>query len=112
MAFLNTQELNSNTRALQDEISPRDLLFLRNLSKYGLTIVEIKVSPISPVINKTLEEINLPQDSLVVNIIKDDCSYFPTDNTILNSGDILYILTTYSSESSLRGVFIPTRYRH
>lgn len=98
---------NRKEKSIKEELSPRDLLFLKNLTKHGLTLIEIKISPISPVVNHKISDITLPKDSIIVNIIRNNHSHFPSDEMILFAKDIVYILASQVVENDLREVFIP-----
>lgn len=111
MVQLGFDKRGNNDRPIQDELSPRDLLFLKNLTRFGLCLIEIKVSPISPVIGKTLNKLGLPEDSIIINIIKDNQSFFPTNELTLESGDIVYFLASQVFENSIKEIFIPEEFK-
>lgn len=111
MVQLGFDKRGNNDRSIQDELSPRDLLFLKNLTRFGLCLIEIKVSPISPVIGKTIDELNLPENSLIINIIKDNQSIFPNSKLTLESSDIVYFLASQVYEESIKKIFIPEEFK-
>lgn len=111
MVNLNFESIINKEKSIQDELSPRDLLFLKNLTRYGLNLIEIKVSPISPVIGKKMTELGLPEDCILINIIKNNKNYFPSEDTTLESGDIVYFLSSQIVEDSLKKVFIPVQFK-
>ena len=111
MVNLNFEAIGNNEKSIQDELSPRDLLFLKNLTRYGLNLIEIKVSPISPVIGKTVTQLDLPDDCKLINIIKNNKNHFPSEHTQLESGDIIYFVASQIVEDSLKEVFIPVQFK-
>ncbi len=111
MIQLGIEKTSARDRSIAEELSPRDLLFLKNLGKYGLTILEVKVSPISPVIGLPVTELPLPEKAMAINVIKGNQSYFPSDDLILDNGDIVYFLTSQIVEDFVKEVFIPPEYK-
>lgn len=105
------EKRGNKDRSLAEELSPRDLLFLKNLAKHDLTLIEIKVSPISPVLGLTIAELSLPEKSLVINVIKGAESYFPSEDHVLEEGDLIYFLASKTAENSLKEVFVPLEYK-
>ena len=111
MIQLGIEKNSSRDKSIAEELSPRDLLFLKNLAKYGLTILEVKVSPISPVIGMPVTKLPLPEKAMAINVIKKNHSYFPSDDLILESTDIVYFLTSQIVEDFVKEVFIPHEYK-
>ncbi|MEW5820551.1 MAG: TrkA C-terminal domain-containing protein [Cyanobacteriota bacterium] len=111
MVHLEIEKFGSRDRSIQEELSPRDLLFLKKLTRYGLTIIEIKVSPISPVVGKKIYDLVIPDNSILVNVIKKNQSHFPSKDLVLENGDIVYFLASQVVEDSLKEVFIPPEFK-
>ncbi|AFS70608.1 potassium/proton antiporter [Exiguobacterium antarcticum] len=65
-------------------------------------IVEVSVPSFCPIDGKTLQEIEMPQDLLVVAVIRDDAILTPRGQTRLIGGDQLLILTPKQSEERIR----------
>lgn len=111
MIPLELKKLVIKDKSIQDELSPRDLLFLKNLTRFGLSLIEIKISPICPIIGCCISEVTFPEDSLLINIIKDNRNFFPNGKLILESGDIVYFLASQAIEYDLRNAFIPHKFK-
>ena len=78
---------------------------LMTLKRAGLEILEMSIPPLSPVINKTLGQINLPRRCTLALIIRGDESIPPSSDTILREGDEIYALVTREGEAELRNTF-------
>ncbi|MDI3235453.1 potassium/proton antiporter [Exiguobacterium antarcticum] len=65
-------------------------------------IVEVSVPSFCRIDGKTLQEIEMPQDLLVVAVIRDDAILTPRGQTRLIGGDQLLILTPKQSEERIR----------
>jgi Trk K+ transport system NAD-binding subunit len=110
MVNLEIQNYLNTDRSIEEDLSPRDLLFLKNLTRYNLTLIEIKVSPICPLIGKNLSDIQFPENAMVINIIQNERNYFPKEDFVLQSSDIVYFLADKAFENKLRKLFIPHEY--
>ena len=55
----------------------------------------------SPVINKQIQEIRLPQDSVLVSIVRGEEVIVPKGNTVLKPGDDIIALTLVGNEPQL-----------
>ena len=65
----------------------------------------MNIPPLSPVINKTLGQINLPRRCTLALIIRGEESITPNSDTILREGDEIYALVTREGEAELRNTF-------
>ena len=110
MIDLEVHNFLGSERSIQEELYPRDLLFLKNLTRYGLTLIEIKLSPICPINGKQISEIELPEGAILINVIHNERSHFPDENTVLENGDIVYFLASRYAENDLREIFTPDEY--
>lgn len=78
---------------------------LMTLTRAGLEILEMIIPPLSPVIGKTLGQVNLPRRCTLALIIRGDESIFPDSETVLQEGDEVYALVTREGEAELRNTF-------
>jgi trk system potassium uptake protein TrkA len=66
-----------------------------------LALVRVDLPEDSPVINKKVQDINLPPDSVLVTIIRKDNVIVPQGNTSLQQGDDIIALTLIENEQQL-----------
>ena len=78
---------------------------LMTLKRAGLEILEMTIPSFSPVINKTLGQVNLPRRCTLALIIRGDESISPNSETALLEGDEIYALVTREGETELRHTF-------
>lgn len=71
----------------------------------SVEIVELQISPYSPVQSKSLLEIELPRQVLVAFVQKNSEFIVPTGSTILNSGDMIGLITPKDRIRELEQVF-------
>jgi CIC family chloride channel protein len=78
----------SARRGARRRLSP-----LAGLEAYGTEVLEISVAPNSPLIGKALRDIDLPNESIIVSIIRDSGAVIPRGSVTLNVGDRLIVVT-------------------
>jgi len=66
-----------------------------------LAIVRVDLPEDSPVINKEVKDITLPQDAVLVSILRGEEVILPKGNTVLKSGDDIIALTLIGNEPQL-----------
>jgi CIC family chloride channel protein len=66
------------------------------------SLFEVRLAKSSPLAGQILRESHLPSETLVVAIIRDGETIFPTADTRLEAGDAVMILADPMSESALR----------
>jgi Trk K+ transport system NAD-binding subunit len=68
-----------------------------------LVVVDVKISPGSATVGKTVKELSLPEKSNLALIIPHEGgARTPSANTVLQAGDQIIAVTTPESEEALR----------
>jgi trk system potassium uptake protein TrkA len=93
-------------KIIEEEVSFSDFVNLMSFKRGKLAIVRVDLSPDSPVINKELKDIGLPQDSVLVSILRGEQVIVPKGNTVLMSGDDIIALTIVGNESQLLNLLL------
>jgi Trk K+ transport system NAD-binding subunit len=70
-------------------------------------LIEEKVHPLSPSANKTIREINLPNDSVIVAIIRKNQLFIPHGDSILEPADEVLALVHASQLKQLAALLGP-----
>lgn len=78
---------------------------LMTLKRAGLEIVEMSIASSSPVVNKTLGQINLPRRCTLALIVRGEESIFPDKETEIKVNDEVYALVTRDGAEELRRTF-------
>lgn len=89
-------------RLIIQETSMADMLTMMQIKGGDLSIVSYTVSNHAQVVGKTLTEIDLPDESLILAIHRAGKSFIPNGATILETGDEVMAL---SDESSLKELY-------
>jgi len=89
--------------AIERELPTHTLTHLLSIDEKGQVIVDVKVSPDSTTVGKTVKELSLPKESKLAIIIPNNASAsVPSENTVLQAGDQIIALTSRASEAALR----------
>jgi trk system potassium uptake protein TrkA len=89
--------------AIEREVPTHPLTHLLTIDEKGLVIVDVKISPESATVGKTVRELSLPEKSNLVLIVPNQGSArTPSPSTVLQAGDQIIAVTTQESEEALR----------
>ncbi len=90
------------SRLIEEEMSIGDIFTLQILKRGRLALVEINIGEDHhSICNKKLSELNLPQDTVLVAVTRADQVIVPKGNTVIESGDRLFAVTSIEREKDL-----------
>lgn len=92
---------NLISSVIEQKISIEEIISLVPINDGQLSIFEIKVPSTSPVLDKSLAEIKLPENSVIGCIIRDGLSIIPRGNTKIYSDDKLIVLCLSEAQNNL-----------
>jgi len=93
-------------KIIEEEVSFSDFVNLMSFKRGKLAIVRIDLPEDSPVINKTVQEIQLPADSVLVSIVRGEEVIVPKGTTVLKPGDDIIALTLIGNEPQLLNLLV------
>lgn len=93
-------------KIIEEEVSFTDFVNLMSFKRGKLAIVRVDIPEESPVINKELQKIVLPDDSVLVSIIRGGDVIVPKGNTVLQAQDDIIALTKIENEQQLLNVLL------
>lgn len=93
-------------KIIEEEVSFSDFVNLMSFRRGKLAIVRVDLPEESPVINKELQEVVLPEDSVLVSIIRGNDVIVPKGNTVLQAQDDVIALTSIENEQQLLNALI------
>ncbi|MFA5389040.1 MAG: NAD-binding protein [Candidatus Omnitrophota bacterium] len=88
-------------KIIEEEVSLSDIVNLMSFKHGKLSIVRVDLPKDSPVINKKLQDIQLPPDSVFVSILRGEEVVVPKGNTMLEPGDDIIAITLTGNEQQL-----------
>jgi trk system potassium uptake protein TrkA len=89
--------------AIEREVPTHPLTHLLTIDEKGLVVVDVKISPESATVGKSVKDLSLPEKSNLALIIPHQGSArTPSPSTVLQAGDQIIAVTTPESEEALR----------
>ncbi len=89
------------TQIVEEEASFTDFMNLLSIKRGKLSIVRLDMSEQSPVINKKIKDIKLPQDTVLVSILRGDEVIIPRGDTVILFRDEVVAITNIEREKEL-----------
>ena len=96
------------TSLVQEAVSVGDLVRLLSFSGGRVRLSEITLSEYSGAIGVAIADLDIPRDSSIVAVVRDQGVIVPRGDTALAVGDEVLLLVTDASEARLRELFIGT----
>lgn len=93
-------------KVIEEEVSFADFVNLLSFKRGKLAIVRVDLPEDSPVLNKKVQEIKLPPDSVLVSLIRKDKVIVPKGDTKLLLGDDIIALTMIENEQQLLQILV------
>jgi trk system potassium uptake protein TrkA len=93
-------------KVIEEEVSFSDFVNLMSFKRGKLAIVRVDLPADSPVINKAIQDIQLPENSVLVSIVRGEEVIVPKGTTILKSGDDIIALTLVGNEPQLLNLLV------
>jgi trk system potassium uptake protein TrkA len=94
------------SKIIEEEVSFSDFVNLMSFKRGKLAIVRLDLPGDSPVINRQVQDIQLPADSVLVSIVRGEEVIIPKGNTLLKPGDDIIALTVVGNEPQLLSLLV------
>jgi trk system potassium uptake protein len=88
-------------KIIEEEASFSDFVSLLSFKRGKLAIVRVDLPKESPVIDKQVKDIQWPENSVLLSVVRQDDVIVPRGDTVLRAGDDVIALTMVGSESQL-----------
>ena len=90
---------------IQEQVKAHDMLIpLLTMRGGNVEIVQTSISPASPVVNKKIKELALPQGTLFIAIYREEDTIVPRGDTVLLEDDQVIVLVRKVHEEVLRQI--------
>jgi len=93
-------------KIIEEEASFEDFINLMTFKRGKLALVRVDITSGSPVIDKSIKEITLPENSVFVSIVRGESIIVPKGETVLMKGDDVIALTTIENEQQLLNALV------
>lgn len=90
---------------IEQQIETDEIIPLAPLQRGNIELVEIDLGPDSPVVGKRIGNIGLPENALVISIVRDGHAILPNIDVEFKEGDSVIALVNADMEPILRGIF-------
>jgi len=94
---------------IEQQIETDEVIPLAPLQRGNIEIVEVDLGPDSPVLGRTIPNVRLPQDALVISIVRDGHAILPNIDVEFKQGDTVIALVNADKEAELKEVFAGSR---
>jgi len=101
--------VNSTTiiaKIIEEEVSFEDVINLMTFKRGRLALVRVDLTSESPIIDKCVKDITIPENSVFVSIVRGDTIIVPKGETVLRKGDDIIALTLIENEQQLLDILI------
>ncbi|MGI8726145.1 MAG: potassium channel family protein [Solirubrobacterales bacterium] len=88
-------------RLIEHEVPSYGLVHLLDLPDERLEIIEVQLTADSPVVGRRVRDLDLPDDSLLISVLRDEGGFVPRADTELREGDELLAVLDPSVEEEL-----------
>jgi trk system potassium uptake protein TrkA len=88
-------------KIIEEEVSFSDFVSLLSFKRGKLAIVRVDLPENSPVIDKQVKDIQWPENSVLLSVVRQDDVVIPRGDTVLRAGDDVIALTMVGNESQL-----------
>jgi len=92
-------------RLIEHEVPRYGLVHLLALEEERLEIIELEVQAGSPAAGRRVSEVDLPEGSLVISVLREGRGFVPTPETIVEAGDQVLLVLDAGLEEQITPVF-------
>jgi trk system potassium uptake protein TrkA len=89
------------TALVEEAVSVGSLVHLLEFERGAAHLVEVTLAPDSPAAGMSVAELRMPRDAAIVAVVRDDHVLVPRDETVLQAGDEVLVLTTTETEDAV-----------
>ncbi len=94
-------------RLIEHEVPRYGLVHLLALEEERLEIIELEVSSDAPVIGQRIADIELPEGSLIISVLRGGSGFVPKPDTVIEDGDEVLLVLDPGLEQSITAYFAP-----
>lgn len=92
-------------RLIEHEVPSYGLVHLLDLREERLEIIEIEVQPGSPADGRTVAELDMPDGSLVISVLRDGGGFVAKPDSQINGGDEVLVCLDTGLEATVTALF-------
>jgi trk system potassium uptake protein TrkA len=92
-------------RLIEHEVPRYGLVHLLALEEERLEIIELEVQEGAPAAGRRVADVDLPEGSLVISVLRDGRGFVPTPETVVEAGDQVLLVLDAGLEEQITPVF-------
>ena len=94
-------------RLIEHEVPQYGLVHLLDLREESLEIIEIEVTPNAPAAAKRVIDIEIPEGSLIISVLRGGTGFVPKADTVIEAGDEVLLVLDPGLEDDITRQFAP-----
>ncbi len=94
-------------RLIEHEVPRYGLVHLLALEEERLEIIELEVSSDAPVLGQRVCDIELPEGSLIISVLRGRSGFVPKPDTVIEDGDEVLLVLDPGLEQAITAYFAP-----
>ncbi|AEV69411.1 potassium channel family protein [Acetivibrio clariflavus] len=91
---------------IEQEVDYTGMKTLMKLRSGKLVLSEITINENSPVVNKSLKDIKIPKDCIIISLIRDEEVIIPNGFTVLRDKDYIITVSSKEDQDELKEFFL------
>ncbi|MEX0745376.1 MAG: TrkA family potassium uptake protein [Phycisphaeraceae bacterium] len=95
-------------RLIEHEVPHHGLVHLLDLRQEQLEIIEVEVVESAPAAGAAVQDIVLPEGSLIVSVLRDGSGFVPKPDTVIQAGDEVLAILSPGDEARVCAQFAPS----
>jgi len=94
-------------RLIEHEVPRYGLVHLLALEEERLEIIELEVSDDAPAVGQKVVDVDLPEGSLIISVLRGGAGFVPKADTVIESGDEVLLVLDPGLEEAITAYFSP-----
>ena len=91
---------------IEQEVDFTGMKTLIKLKDGKVALSEVRVTETSPLRNKSLREIQIPKDCILISVIREESVIIPNGETVLVEGDYIIAVSSVQDQQELKDFFL------
>jgi trk system potassium uptake protein TrkA len=94
-------------RLIEHEVPRYGLVHLLALEEERLEIIELEVNADAPAVGESVADIDLPEGSLIISVLRGGAGFVPKADTVIEAGDEVLLVLDPGLEDTITAFFAP-----
>ena len=90
------------SKLIENELNSHTFKVIQTFERGEMVLVEAIITSESNWLNKTIQNINLPEESVIVSVIRNDNVIYPRGPLVLLENDHVIVMTNFFNENNLK----------